>query len=64
MATEEKLPIPEKTLATAEEAIRINGILMRGYTQLLEILYQDGSVPKQHLMEIIRDTMAEAENMK
>ena len=56
----EGLKPPEKTANVAAECLRMNGILIQGYAQLLAILYQDGPVQKQYLMEIIRDTMAKA----
>lgn len=50
----------ESTLATTAEYARVDKILLKGYTQLMSILYQEGPVQKQDLNEIIRHTLIQA----
>lgn len=50
----------EKTQSLTAEYARVNMVLIKGYTSMMALLYQDGPVEKQHLMEIIRDTMVQA----
>lgn len=54
------LPIPQPSdgLVLLEEYARIHKIFVNGYTKMLSVLYSDTPLQKQHLMEIIRDTMA------
>lgn len=47
---------PDNTLATAEEAIRMNRVLLDGYIKIQEILAFD-PVYKKDIIEIIQSTL-------